>query len=185
MSRVKDQYIGYFQTKEEAYDACLKNGGPKAKQHFDCGTHIEIELKQGGQVTIVDHADYHKVKNIIWSNRSGYVSSSNNGAMHRLILGLDSNSKLDSDHINRNKLDNRSSNLRSCNRSQNCMNRSVFKSNSSGTSGVSFDKKTNKWWVRIQFNGKRKSLGYFSDIEDAKKCRDAAVAKYHKEFAAS
>ena len=87
------------------------------------------------------------------------------------------------DHINRNKLDNRIENLRPATSVQNASNRNVFKNNTSGCKGVSFKKETNKWFVYVNANKKRKNIGYFDDLELAELVAVEARDKYHGKFA--
>lgn len=84
------------------------------------------------------------------------------------------------DHINRNKLDNRIENLRLCPRNEldNCQNLGLNPRNTSGHTGISWSKQCNKWVVQISSDGKNKSIGYFSDIEEAIKARKQAEIKY-------
>lgn len=86
------------------------------------------------------------------------------------------------DHINRNTIDNRIENLREATHSQNCMNKNLYKSNTSGVKGVSFHKKTNKWAAGIRLNGKWKHLGLFDEIEKASMARFNAEKIYYGEF---
>ena len=70
-------------------------------------------------------------------------------------------------HINNNKLFNYASNLESTTQRDNA---SKFKSSTNCTSthtGVSFDKRREKWVSRIYINGTYKFLGYFLNEEDA------------------
>lgn len=60
------------------------------------------------------------------------------------------------------------SNLREATRSQNMMNRSVGKNSKSGVKGIGWDKKSQKWRARCQTDGKRKDVGFFDSIEEAK-----------------
>jgi len=71
------------------------------------------------------------------------------------------------DHINRDATDNRWYNLRASSRKQNSKNKSKYRTNTSGVSGVHWHKKTNKWMARCKVGGRRYHLGYFNDIEDA------------------
>jgi hypothetical protein len=71
------------------------------------------------------------------------------------------------DHINRNKLDNRRCNLRYVTYSQNNMNSSMQKNNTSGYRGVCWHKKAKKWACFIKLNKKRIHIGLFSNIEEA------------------
>lgn len=87
------------------------------------------------------------------------------------------------DHINGNKLDNRIYNLREATYSQNHMNKKPDKKNKSGFKGVCYVKQREKWNANIYFNGKKKNLGYYNNIEDAVKAYNEAAKKYHGEFA--
>lgn len=61
------------------------------------------------------------------------------------------------DHINHDGLDNRLENLRTVSREKNQQNMSRSKSNTSGITGVSYDKSRNKWVAQILANGVYKS----------------------------
>lgn len=87
------------------------------------------------------------------------------------------------DHIDRNPLNNRKYNLRQCTWNENMYNRGRRSDNTSGVTGVCFDKQTNKWMVSITSNGKRKYLGRFDDKDDAIKARLLAEQKYFQDFA--
>lgn len=56
----------------------------------------------------------------------------------------------------------------------------LSKANTSGVRGVSFKKDKNKYRARIGFKKKTYFLGYFDNIEDAKKAREKAEEKYYK-----
>jgi hypothetical protein len=85
------------------------------------------------------------------------------------------------DHINGDATDNRIANLRVVDHTTNMRNTRLPKGNTSGVIGVSWRKDTNKWGARIQVNGKYRSLGYFTDFDDAVAARKAAevVHGYH------
>jgi hypothetical protein len=86
--------------------------------------------------------------------------------------------ELVADHINHNKIDNRKSNLRAVSQQENMHNKSTFKSNKSGHTGVHYNKKANRWTVSIGYNGKAKYIGCFKTIEEAVKARKEAELKY-------
>lgn len=114
-----------------------------------------------------------------------YVGTIANGKtilLHRFILN-DPHGK-DVDHINRNGLDNRRNNLRTCNDSTNRMNTKLYISNSSGHKGVCWSKKQNKWIAYIAIDWKHKTLGYFEDLNDAIRCREEAEIKYFGSYRA-
>lgn len=62
------------------------------------------------------------------------------------------------------------------------LNGELLSNNTSGVTGVSFDKWSNKWRAYIKLNGKMKYLGRFSNISDAIKVRREAEIKYFSEF---
>lgn len=82
------------------------------------------------------------------------------------------------DHINGNRSDNRISNLRSVTNAENARNTKKRSNNTSGYSGVSWDSTEGKWRSSIKAQGKRRHLGYFTDIEDAIASRASANIKY-------
>lgn len=82
------------------------------------------------------------------------------------------------DHINRNRSDNRISNLRSVTQSENLKNTKIYTNNSSGHIGISLHKGSSRWQVLIRHEGVQKHLGYFDDIDDAIKARKAAELEY-------
>lgn len=66
--------------------------------------------------------------------------------LHRYIMGLeDKDRKIIVDHINGDTLDNRKSNLRLVDHSKSVRNRDIFKNNTSGQTGVEWDKRYNTW----------------------------------------
>lgn len=83
------------------------------------------------------------------------------------------------DHINRIRNDNRWCNLREANQSQNSANVAIKKSNTSGHTGVVWDKDRNKWRVQIRIKGKKTNLGRFDNFDDAVKVsRDALIMEF-------
>ena len=73
------------------------------------------------------------------------------------------------DHINHVKTDNRITNLRIATQKENCRNRSMHSTNSTGHTGVTFDKFTGKFMAHVTVDYKFKNLGRFKNIEDAAK----------------
>jgi hypothetical protein len=83
------------------------------------------------------------------------------------------------DHIDRNPLNNRIENLRPASHSDNCKNRSLYASNTSGFKGVSFHKSSGKWSASIRIGNKSQHLGLFKDINEAvSKRRDAELLNF-------
>lgn len=154
-----------------------------------------IPLTQG-YVAVVDDQDYDGLaeyawraqveKNGVYACRLQRKAEHENGMpkkvyMHRQILGV-TDRWTDVDHANRNGLDNRRANLRTCSRSENNGNRKK----SGGTSrykGVSWDSKNGKWLAQIHLDNKRRYLGRFVREEDAARAYDAAALLQWGEFA--
>jgi hypothetical protein len=86
------------------------------------------------------------------------------------------------DHINNHRSDNRFSNLRLASHSENMMNTSKFKNNTSGYKGVSWHKQAEKWQAKIQANGKRLSLGVFDTAIEAFNAYSKKSVELHGEF---
>src|SRR3990167_10756872 len=114
-----------------------------------------------GRFAIVDDEDFEWINQWKWwYTTRGYAVREEKRKlifMHRLInktlLGFDT------DHVNRNKLDNRKKNLRTVTRSQNFMNLNPRKNNSSGVIGV--QKNKNSWMARIKIGYVSIYLGCF------------------------
>ena len=62
-------------------------------------------------------------------------------------------------------------------------NQKLRSSNTSGCTGVTYDKRTGKWMAYINFKKKRYWLGRYSEKKDAVKARKAAE-EIHEEFLA-
>lgn len=89
------------------------------------------------------------------------------------------------DHINGDRSDNRWSNLRSVDRSQNAKNLACYKNNKSGRMGVNWHKPSGKWAAYISSGGKHVHLGLFDDWEEAVSARSKAETAfgYHENHA--
>jgi hypothetical protein len=91
------------------------------------------------------------------------------------------------DHINHNKKDNRISNLRNVTSRGNKRNLRLRPDNTSGCTGVSLDKRSNKWAACIVIDGKKCGLGYFATIDEAVAARKSAerVHNFHPNHGSS
>lgn len=87
------------------------------------------------------------------------------------------------DHEDTNKSNNRFSNLRPANQSQNMGNRGKQKNNTSGFKGVYYDKANDKWAATIMVNKRGIGLGRFATREEAATAYDEAAKKFFGEFA--
>lgn len=132
--------------------------------------------------TIIDIDDLDNVIQYKWTlNTWGYAETKINKKsilMQRLILNEFSSNKIP-DHINRNPLDNRKENLRIADKSLNAVNAGTRTSNTSGVTGVSWDKNANSWRAYISYKGKRIELGHRKDFDKAVILRLDAENKYY------
>lgn len=132
----------------------------------------------------IDYEDFDKVKDFCWyTTANGYIATRDFNIdkvvyLHRLIL----NSGGVIDHINRNRTDNRKSNLRLVNAQQNCINKSIQKNNKSGITGVFYCNERKKWVAQLTYNGK-KIMKRFDTKGDAIKTRKEFEELYFKEYA--
>ena len=137
-----------------------------------------------------DLEDYDKIKDYTWfMDTNGYILTvvtigykrRNNIYLHNLIMDCDIRNV---DHINREKHDNRKNNLRIFEiTSQNVSNISIKKNNTSGITGVSWNKQRCMWQAYIQYKHVSYNLGFYDNKEDAIKIRLKYESKLMKEFA--
>jgi hypothetical protein len=147
-----------------------------------------IPLSQG-KITLVDDEDYDYLNQWKWTyftNSNCEYAARNQDKkailMHRVILGDPfCNNGLDTDHINRDGLDNRKINLRFCTHQQNQWNRGKFKNNKSGFIGVYYER--GKWRASSRANHTHTFIGYFDTAEEASQAYKQFVLKAYGEFA--
>ena len=148
-----------------------------------------------GQYAIVDPEDYERVSRYPWQavksrntyyamrwGRRGKDGRRKRYQMHREIMGMGAEEVCD--HVNGEGLDNRKVNLRGASRAENSWNTGKSRVRSrSKYKGVAWDKRDEKWEVRISVKGKRIYIGRFEDEEQAARAYDAAAVKYHGRYA--
>ena len=121
---------------------------------------------------------------------SGYKISNMNGQMikaHRAAWAIYYGAWPDGfiDHKNRNRSDNRISNLRVTSRQGNSANVSSAKGSSSKYVGVYFaPKKKNPWIANIKLNGKSKYLGGYATEDEAGDAYNLAAIAFFGQYAA-
>lgn len=130
----------------------------------------------------------HVGKIIGHDSGQGYLYASLSGSMfavHRMIWFMCHGRwpKLQIDHINGERADNRIENLRLATHAENCRNARRPVTNKSGIKGVWYDKKYNKFQAYINVNDKQIWLGRFFTIEEAAAARMIAANKLHGEYA--
>lgn len=71
------------------------------------------------------------------------------------------------DHLNRDTLDNRKSNLRALSNSANRINCAIQSNNTLGVKGVYYISKENKYKAEFRYNNKRYNTKHFDTFEEA------------------
>ena len=148
----------------------------------------EVPLTRG-LVALVDDDDYEFLAQWNWYAtaqryaRRGYRVRGEIVCVyiHSVLLHVPKGCKVD--HINRNTLDNRRSNLRIATHQENGRNRGKHKLTSSQYKGVTWDKRIKKWKAIIKY-GRNITLGHFANEIDAARAYNTAAREYFGEFAA-
>ena len=138
-----------------------------------------------GEPFFVDLEDFWKVKNICWhKDRKGYIVSKSPKLifLHQVIMDCPKGLKVD--HLGGSSTcnDNRKYNLRIATTAQNSINKRKLDSNTSGTTGVSWNKNAKRWSASIGVNCQTIFLGNYAKYEDAVKARKKAEEKYFGEW---
>ena len=162
----------------------------KTENKYDLSGEYGIGYTDKGEEFYFDLEDYDLIKGYKWHlDKAGYIvasikDDSNKNTtikMHRLIMGI-TDSNIQVDHIKHKVNDNRKTELRLATAIENGMNKRLLDSNTSGNTGVYFDKRKDKWKAQIGYDGKVFALGSFDDIQDAikkrKKIEDNLFGEY-------
>lgn len=148
-----------------------------------------------GYETVIDAEDLPHVADFNWSSQpSGKTvyacrgTRSSDGKslgvrMHRVLIGAPDGMEVD--HIDGDGLNNRKANLRLATHAENCMNRRVPVTNSSGLKGVSWHKGQRQWVAKIKVSGITVHIGSFNCPEQAHRAYCEAAARIHGKFARS
>lgn len=135
-----------------------------------------------------DLEDYDKIKKYCWSFAypRNYLEAnnfeeenSNNIKLHRLITNCPSNKQID--HINHKKYDNRKSNLREVDNTQNQWNKKGNR-DIKNQKYIGVTKRGEKFRAIINCNKHRYYLGTFKTFEEAVNARIKAEEKYFGEY---
>jgi hypothetical protein len=145
------------------------------------GIVLEGKNKEIRGIAKINKKDYFLIKKERWHlTYYGYAAGTKTKKLMHLFLNPDWEH---TDHINRDKLDNRRCNLRKCSHHQNTCNQPIRNCNTSGVVGVYWSSQRKKWQAFIKYKYKAISLGRYLEKEDAIRARILAEKKYYGEFA--
>ncbi len=140
-----------------------------------------------GRVALVDDADVALVSAYRWfflpsgyAHANPYLGNYRKGSvyMHRLILQPPDG--MDTDHRNRNRLDNRRGNLRVATRSQNLANKTPQPGK---YRGLKKERRAVTWQARIKVRGRTICLGNYRTPEEAAAAYNKAAKEHFGDFA--
>ena len=125
-------------------------------------TRLGANTDSNGYVNVKIDGTTHKAHRLIWEYKYGPIPEG-----------------MQIDHINGVRNDNRISNLRLATRLENSQNKKRRTDNSSGATGVTYNKASGLWLARIGVDGERVYLGSFATKEEAEAARVEAKARLH------
>ncbi len=139
--------------------------------HFQITGSSAIGTLPSGDQFIIDAEDIPRVAKRHWYKKAdqNYILSDTkeNGKLisrirlHRFLMGLADDDERVVDHINRNSMDCRKANMRIATQSQNCLNRSIRRDNSTGYIGV--HRSAKKYTASIWIGRNDIALGRYDD----------------------
>ena len=126
----------------------------------------------------LNHEGYKRCD--LYNNKKRFTKS-----IHRMIADAfipNPENKECVDHINGNRQENSLNNLRWASKTENGINKKIQTNNSTGYTGVMFDKRCNKYFSQIKYNNKIYHLGTFDNISDAVEARLRKSEELFKDF---
>lgn len=157
----------------------------KKKNKYEFFDDYVVGYTQKGTPFYVDLQDYDKIKDIYWFETTEWTNMKRlNGVINgkrvrqHVYLGFQNH-----DHIDKNELNNRRSNLRKCSQRENNFNKGIKCTNTSGIIGVHWCKERSLWLATLKIDDVYKLHKRFKEKDDAIKARLEAEAKYFGEYA--
>lgn len=152
------------------------------------GNTVKIFFRNVKGYFLINKEDFEKVSQFTWYlNQNGYaessVYSSKHIKAHHIVLGKPPRG-LVTDHINRNKLDNRKENLRHVTQKENNLNRDKrdrkIKNRMLGIKTYKGKRKTSYYVTLHDKLNKTLHFGKYDSLEEAIKARDKAYEQIWK-----
>lgn len=153
-----------------------KQSKPNDKTEFVDYEDFAVCFDSNGKPFLVDSDVASIIANRKWCRSNGYPTANIGGEIVRLhdcVMALsygEKPCKAYVDHINRDKSDNRRTNLRFVLPNISALNMPLRSNNKTGIRGVSLTKE-GKYRAYITVDGKQKSLGWYDTLEEAASAR--------------
>lgn len=168
----RNNLINYLKTIPKTKNKFIKEDG-----------YYKLYTKKGIEF-LIDEDDFEDVYQHYWILRGNYICSKfaekqtpRYTILHRFII-KNIPEGMQIDHINRNTLDNRKSNLRIVTPHENMMNRRITSKSKNGGFNVYYRPSKNKYEASFSFNKKHYWVGTFDDLKTA----ENAVLEKRKEI---
>ena len=154
-------------------------------QKASFGLDVDYIILPDGTEAVVDRVDLPLTRDYSWSRakHGGVMAYAGGGRtkpsyvyLHRHLLGV-TDPSIHVDHVNRNTLDNRRTNLRTATKQQNAANMDR------GSAWKGVRQSRDKWSAQITVAGKLLHLGVFDTQEDAARAYDSAAVEHFGVFA--
>ena len=144
---------------------------------------IYLETRNGDVYeTWIDTEDMELIKGYKWFYTQGYAKNSKGEPIHKLLMGTNISTRVD--HIDRNRLNNRRSNLRRTDVAGNNHNVSIRKDNKTGIRGVSV-RSNGRYRAGIRYKGQRINLGTYECKYEAGRAVVKAQLEYFGTYGVS
>jgi hypothetical protein len=170
--------------KEQA--SALAKSRSRENEYYIVDGVVHVKLSNCDKEMLCDVEDWERMKDHRWMIGSdGYARTNyhknndnlKNKKFHKNIISVSSDEYVD--HINRNRLDNRRSNLRAASHRLSALNRGLNKNNTTGVKGVYHRSDNGRWKATIFVDRKEYSLGNYATKEEAIRARKDGERKYN------
>lgn len=168
---------GCPQCAKDAIGAALRKKNDILEDHGDW---VLIDVSTGkwpNATSKMDRDVFDSIPLRISLNADGYPMFRRNGETCTRVHQYINPDWSETDHINRDRTDNRRCNLRECTRCENMQNCGIPSNNTSGVLGVS-RLKSGMWSAGIARNRHKRHLGRFCTLAEAADARRAAELEY-------
>lgn len=182
-----DKSISIKHIKKPKYTKIINR--EKKKNKYDLSGEFGVGLcANNNKPFIFDLEDYDKIKNYTWNESiDGYIYTNLDDLTHinmsKIILGITDTEQVGIYIGGKNsRYDNRKSNLKIGDKCNRVWGKEMNSNNTSGVTGVCYDKTLDRWWALLTHNGIKERRS-FKNKSDAIKQRKTWEQVFYGEFA--